>query len=205
MIPAFNVSGVLPPFTGETSVDPAGTSPYRTSIVEVVRRYCTSEARREILSGLLAYRARLRAVGIVNGFQWLDGSFVENVEIVRSRPPKDIDLVTFAYRPVQDINDWLRFLDEHQELFDSIRTSEMYKVDAYYVDLNIRPDLVVANTTYWHGLFSHQRETALWKGMLQVPISNDDDGARVILDQQDVQAGITDEVTTGAGGHAETA
>jgi hypothetical protein len=77
MIPAFNTSGVLPPF------DPAGTptnrnsmAPYRTTMVEIARRFCSSEARIAIMRGLINYRAELRAAGIVDGFQWIDGSFV---------------------------------------------------------------------------------------------------------------------------------
>ena len=37
------------------------------------------------------YRAALRAVGFDRGFQWLDGSFVED------RVPKDLDVVSFTY------------------------------------------------------------------------------------------------------------
>jgi hypothetical protein len=29
------------------------------------------------------------------GFQWLDGSFAEQIELLEGRPPKDIDVVSF--------------------------------------------------------------------------------------------------------------
>jgi hypothetical protein len=64
---------------------------------EVVLRYGVTAERAAILTGLLDYRAALRNVGIMDGFQWLDGSFVEDVEAIRSRPPSDIDVVTFAH------------------------------------------------------------------------------------------------------------
>lgn len=181
MIPPFNASGVLPPFTGVTAADPAGASPFKTTIVEAARRYCTSSERKEILAGLLSYRSRLRELGVVNGFQWLDGSFIEHVESTRSRPPADIDIVTFAARPVADQEDWRALFSANPEIFNPIRAKEVFKVDAYFVDLSIRPDLIVATTAYWFGLFSHQRDTALWKGMLQVPISCDDTAADEIV------------------------
>jgi hypothetical protein len=38
-------------------------------------------------------------VGIVEGFQWIDGSFIEDAEKSRGRPPADIDIITFGGRP----------------------------------------------------------------------------------------------------------
>ena len=75
-------------------------SPYTVSLSEVIKRHATSEARVRILTGLLDFRADLRAVGINDGLQWLDGSFVEDVEGIRGRAPADMDLVTFAHLPV---------------------------------------------------------------------------------------------------------
>ncbi|MGZ5068842.1 MAG: DUF6932 family protein, partial [Methylobacter sp.] len=74
MIPTLNQSGVLPPFVPELGpTDPAGMAPYRASISEFVQRYAHSNKRKTILKGFLTYRARLRALGITDGFQWLDG------------------------------------------------------------------------------------------------------------------------------------
>jgi hypothetical protein len=91
MIPAFSAAGVIPPFVG----DPAATgqrSPYRVSAVEVIGTFATSARRCDILQGWLKHRAALHSLGIVDGFQWLDGSFCEQLS---SREPNDIDLVTF--------------------------------------------------------------------------------------------------------------
>ena len=187
LIPLFNASGVLPPFTGDNSTDLAGTSPYKATVSEVIRRFSTSDERRDILSGLLSYREEMRSLGIESGFQWLDGSFVENAEVTRSRPPKDVDIVTFAYRPNVSNDDWISIIDRNPQVFDSQAAKEKFKVDAYYVDLNIPADLVVQSTTYWYGVFSHQRVTSLWKGMVQVNIMCDDHIARTILNGQDTQ------------------
>jgi len=40
----------------------------------------------------------------------------------------------------------------------------------------------VKDTSYWYGLFSHQRETAVWKGMIELPLASDDEAAVKILE-----------------------
>jgi hypothetical protein len=99
VIPAFNHSHALPPFEGERMTS-AHSSPYVITSSELVRRFSFSAPRCLILDGLIRYRAELRALGFVGGFQWLDGSFVEDIEGREARPPHDIDVVTFAH-PLQ--------------------------------------------------------------------------------------------------------
>lgn len=53
----------------------------------LVKRFATSAERIEILLVLIAYRTELRSLGFLDGFQWIDGSFVEQIEITRNRPP----------------------------------------------------------------------------------------------------------------------
>lgn len=186
MIPEFNQSGVLPPFIPEQGpTAPAGMAPYRTSITEFVQRYAQSHERITILKGLLAYRARLREIGVVDGFQWVDGSFVENVEKNRGRPPSDIDLVTFACRPDEnhDLDKWRALINQNEELFKPDLSKKIFICDAYYVDLNSHPVHVVNSTKYWFGLFSHQKDSYLWKGMIEIPILCNDDEAKEILKQ----------------------
>src|ERR1700686_1977956 len=96
LIPTNTISGILPPFTGPTSAVRAMCSPYASTIGEFVLRYAVSVERNAILKGLLDYRAALQNIGVSTGFQLLDGSFVEDVENIRLRPPGDIDVVTFA-------------------------------------------------------------------------------------------------------------
>jgi hypothetical protein len=59
-------------------------------------------------------------------------------------------------------------------LFNNKYCKDTYKVDAFYVDLHTSPHLVADNARYWFGLFSHQRATYLWKGCLQVDLSEDE-------------------------------
>jgi hypothetical protein len=176
MIPAFNASGVLPPYVGADPANRTLVSPYDVSASELVGRFATSPDRAAILAGLLTYREQLRAAGIVIGYQWLDGSFVEDIELLESRAPGDVDVVTFAYRPVAAADDasWLAFFHSNLHLFDPQALKAQLKCDAYYVDLGKRPDLVVADTSYWYGLFAHQRRSGLWKGMLRLSLNSDD-------------------------------
>lgn len=181
-IPANTVSGVLPPYIGKTSADSANVSPYEADISDVIMRYSTSPERVKILTGLLQYRKALAALGIVDGFQWLDGSFVEDVESIRSRPPSDIDLVTFAYRTTDDPDAWDQIVMANPQVFDPEEAKAKFKCDAYFVDLSVNAELLVGNTAYWFNLFSHQRgAAATWKGMIRVSLTSDDAGAELFL------------------------
>ncbi|RSE88615.1 DUF6932 family protein [Achromobacter denitrificans] len=180
MIPAFNISGVLPPFTGAEPGNRAQMSPYKSTVLDMARHLGTSLQRVELLIGLLMYRTALKASGVSLGFQWIDGSFVEDVEVTRGRPPADIDVVTFGRLPGTP----QEFLAAHEHLLDARRTKQMYKCDAYFVDLGKDSTKLVDDTRYWFGLFSHQRETSLWKGMLQINLDEDDSDATQYLEAQ---------------------
>lgn len=187
MIPDLTQSGVLPPFIPELGpTDRAAQAPYRATITEFVKRYSHSKERRAILNGLLAYRNKLRTLGITEGFQWLDGSFVENTEVIRSRPPSDIDLVTFASRPPAcvDQNQWNNLVSANSDVFLPDLSKKTYICDAYFVDLNVDPIHIVNSTKYWFGLFSHQRDSYLWKGMIEIPLICSDDEAKELLEQE---------------------
>ncbi len=186
MIPELNQSGVLPPFIPEYGpTDSAGMAPYQTTILEFVQRYSQSNERVEILKGLLAYREQLRNIGVTDGFHWIDGSFVENIEENQGRPPSDIDLVTFAFRPAEnhDQAKWKAFVNQNKEIFTPELSKDKFICDAYYVDLSIHPVHIVNSTKYWFGLFSHQRDSYLWKGMVEIPILCNDDEAKVFIEQ----------------------
>jgi hypothetical protein len=95
MIPAWNIAAVLPPIRPGAAGQSPDRSPDKASFSEVVERFAKSPARLEILRGLLKYRTELRSRGIASGFQWLDGSFMENKEVLLAEAPNDIDVVTF--------------------------------------------------------------------------------------------------------------
>lgn len=185
MIPDFNISSVLPPYVGEDGpAQPHSASPYVATMSGVVLRFGTSSARLEILLGLLNYRKALRDQGIESGFQWLDGSFVENVEETRGRPPGDIDVVTFFKRPLGHIDDtsFAEFVKTNMNLFNPLELKTAFRCDAYAVDLDTDPEYLVGDTSYWYGLFSHQRDSFLWKGMVRVDLSSDDEHAQELVE-----------------------
>ena len=159
-------------------------SPYPTCMLEFAARFSASSARADLLLSLLDFRSALRAAGIVEAFQWIDGSFVEDIENIRGRPPGDIDVVTFGRIP--DSADQVAFRAwtvTHQALFDPRVTKRLFQCDAYFVDIGKSPQRVVDDTRYWYGLFSHQRETFLWKGMIQIPLNSNDEEAREMLQE----------------------
>lgn len=191
MIPAHNQSGVLPPFIpAATPIGRGATAPYPVSLIDIARRFATHEERMQILQGLTSYIKVLREVGIVEGFLWLDGSFVEKVESTRCRPPNDMDIVTFSYRPKEskEANDWLKLIHSRPDLFDPKASKKQYHCDAYFVDMSVHPRLLVDQTKYWFGLFSHQRETFLWKGMLEVSLQEDEPDLMAFLSEGDRHA-----------------
>jgi hypothetical protein len=185
MIPTTTLSGVLPPFIGESPAARTLVSPYRSSMRDFVSRYCSSPERAGLLAGFLEYRRALRGEQIVDGFQWVDGSFIENVESLRGRPPADIDVVTFARRPADVAADeaWAAWVSDHfAACLNPEGIKELYHCHAFFIDLDKCSDFLVRDTSYWYGLFSHQRETALWKGMVELPLASDDDEAAKILE-----------------------
>lgn len=177
MIPEHNQSGVLPPFLPGSAPSNLGSmAPYKVSLLQVAQRFAVNEDRIKILEGFVGYRSALREVGFYSGFQWIDGSFVEKPELIYGRPPRDIDIITFSPRPEQfhDPKKWQDFMQTRLDLFDPEAIKKKYFCDAYFVDLLTHPLFLVNQTAYWFGLFSHQRETFLWKGMLEVPMTEED-------------------------------
>ena len=187
MIPKFDQNGVLPPYIGSTPTVKASRAPYRVGPREVVERFAFSSERRKILHGFFEYRRALRNYGISNGFQWVNGSFIEDCESVRQRPPNDIDLVTLVLRPngYQDNQQWHAHVDTNAELRDLLLNPEYikssFRCDAYVIDLGADARQVALSSAYWYGLFSHQRGTSLWKGLLQVDLLADDGEAISLL------------------------
>ena len=137
-------------------------------------QFSTSPHRQNLLSGLLSFRSALHGVGINAGFQWLDGSFLEWVESSRSCPPNDIDAVTFYIVPSGQTQQTLEA--SHPQLFDHDYIKDNYHVDAYFFELKGSTlGRLISESTYWYSLWSHQRNSLLWKGYLQIDLSPTDD------------------------------
>jgi hypothetical protein len=177
MIPQPTIDGILPPFQGiEPGASTALMSPYEVGPLDVVQRFGTTDPRKAILKNWLDHRAALRHLGIVEGLQWLDGSFVEE------KDPKDLDLVTFTYRPAaaQDGVTWTALLRANQNLFKRPLVKQTYNLDTFFLDMNGNPETLVSMARYLLQLFSHQRESFLWKGMLQVRLEDTGEDAQAM-------------------------
>jgi hypothetical protein len=79
-IPSWGAQGLIPPIDVMNPTS-ANRSPYRASLTDFVLRFSTTPERRGILDGLLRYRSALHGVGLTTGFQWVNGSFLEHIEV----------------------------------------------------------------------------------------------------------------------------
>lgn len=173
MIPKWNSNHVLPPVNDDNACG-IDRSPYSVSLCKFVKCFAASLARVDILKGFLTYRAHLHSAGIVNGFQWLDGSFVENIEQLELRAPHDIDVVTFFQLP--DGEDEQSFIKKYRTLFHSTFTKKVFHVDAYLLPiLGQRLDReTVGVISYWYSMWSHRRDHS-WKGFIMVDLDPEED------------------------------
>lgn len=171
MIPEWNNEGLIPPID---AANPLSTyrSPYETNLISIVDRFASSNERCEILQGFLDHRAALHQMGLVEGFQWLDGSFMEHVELIDGRPPADVDVVTFL--PIDD--ECFEGLTSAQQrlLIDNAWIKEHYKVDFYAQSLRDDPSFLVSMSAYWYSMWSHRRSMR-WKGFLKIDLAPQDD------------------------------
>lgn len=180
ILPHWNADGVLPPVRPEVAGNSPERSPYRVSLGGFVDRFATSPERMVILDGLLRFRGELHALGIVSGFQWLDGSFLEQIEFLESRHPRDMDIVTFFDLPAGE--DQRSLFQKAKQLFDQKHLKVTYRVDGYFSVLGQLVDAwQVQSISYWYSMWSHRRD-GLWKGFVQVDLDPSQDAdARAIL------------------------
>ncbi len=166
-IPAWNPQGLLPPIDSElpTSIQ---RSPYPVTLLDVVMRFSSSPERRSVLTGFLDYRVALHQIGITEGFQWLDGSFLEDIETLERRAPRDMDVVTFMHTPAH-------FADADLATLDRDNAKTQFRVDAYIVELDEMPPGGLVNmSAYWYSMWSHRRNQS-WKGFLRIDLAASED------------------------------
>jgi hypothetical protein len=186
-IPKHTAGGVLPPFVGLVpGGERAHQSPYRTTIEELIARFATSEKRRMIAEGFLRFRRELRTIG-VTAIQWVDGSYIDSMK----REPNDVDVVSLLQAPEA----WATGIPEDVEkavaaVTDRSVVKERFHVDALFVELGGDQLSLAREIAYWYGLFSHARESFVWRGILEVELasSDDDAGAFEILRMMNEQA-----------------
>ncbi len=184
-IPCWNSQGVIPPINPSTPTM-MDRSPYIVQLTDIVMHFGISSQRLSILASFLDYRSTLHNAGLINGFQWVNGSFLENIETIDQRSPNDIDIVTFFYLP--DGITQISFVSQLPDIFRHDFTKQKYHVDSYFVPLNSgSPETLVELSTYWYSMWSHRRNEQ-WKGYLQIDLApTDDPTAKANLDNMTSQ------------------
>ncbi|MBF0136002.1 MAG: hypothetical protein HQL65_07160 [Magnetococcales bacterium] len=180
-IPHWNIAGVIPPVNSARG-NSSDRSPYPVSLLDLVERFSTSPERMKILDGLLRCRAALHGLGLTQGFQWLNGSFLEHVEKLEKRSPRDIDVVTFYHLPPGETQRSL--IEKNATLFDLQQSKNIYFVDHYLQQMRSdQLERLVTKSVYWYSMWSHRRDKS-WKGYLQINLAPDEDAAaRTGLDE----------------------
>jgi hypothetical protein len=178
-IPDFDHNMVLPPHLGNPVI-PSDLSPYLCTTFDLCQKLGTTPERRAILDKFLDFRERLRTEGLTTGFQWLDGSFLEDVETRLGRPPADLDVVTVYWG--YDIQFQMGLAARLPEFANPRLAKATYSLDHYPLDADNSPQTTVEWARYWSLLFSHNR-LGVWKGMLKIDLDTprDDLAARAEL------------------------
>lgn len=171
MIPPFNHNFVIPPNVGNPAII-ENVSPYICDIMEFCNHFSTSKERVRIMKGFVEFRLQLVQYGVIHGFQWIDGSFTENVEEREKRAPNDIDVVTF-FKGIPN-SAFPLIQNNFPEFISSKLSKQKYLVDHYPFQYDYKPELTVQMTKYWCQLFSHNRK-GVWKGILQLPLYEESD------------------------------
>ncbi len=172
-IPPWTAEGVLPPIDATQPASPE-RSPYVVSLTDCVLRFGDTGERRVVLDGLLRYRAALHTLGLVSGFQWLDGSFLEHVELLEGRAPNDVDVVSF-YRLPSGVSQ-TQLAVRAASLLSHASVESRYRVDAYLVHLGMEPERLTRQTAYWYSMWAHRRNN-LWKGFVKIDLAPTEDAS----------------------------
>jgi hypothetical protein len=179
-IPAFDGRGFLPPFLGADETTPS-RSPYDATMSELVVSLGTTPPRQNLIFGLLRYRELLGSFGYTSGVQFIDGSFVEDVETREARDPGDIDVFSFLMQPAQYVGNvalWqsMGFPQWAAEVVNQNLNKQRYQLDTYGMVVDQGGPLEMMNATiYWYSLFSHKKVAQDWKGFVIIPLNPADD------------------------------
>lgn len=176
----FDHRGLIPPFVGKaTDFD---RSPYFVSLLEFVDFFTTGRREFDILKRItllknfMEYRKMLHSSGLTSGFQWVNGSFVTNKEEIKKEAPNDIDVVTIFI--LGSGISQQSFAYQYPYLFDNEAIKNGLHIDSHYLVLeqsNVNLESLIEQINYWNNLWSHQRDTLLWKGYIRLDLSPDQD------------------------------
>ncbi|AYA02133.1 hypothetical protein BEN74_04120 [Acinetobacter sp. WCHAc010034] len=174
------MAGLIPPIRPGVPGHSADRSPYVVDISSVILRFATTPKRIQILKGFLEFRQNFYALGVIDGFQWVDGSFCQDIETIESRDPGDIDVVTFFYTP-QGVDLTAELIESITNLLNSEYTKPRFNVDAYGMQLGTTFTASTVQTlSYWYSMWSHRKSDNMWKGFVQVPLSPTEDKQAII-------------------------
>jgi hypothetical protein len=177
--------GLLPPFAG-TDPTTLARSPFLATMGELVAQLGGTPERRQLLRNLIAYRALLSGDGYNTGLQFIDGSFVEDIERSENRAPRDIDVFSLVDIPPKYLADrtlWsasgLQFWNT--EIADRNKNKSRFALDTYALLFQELPAIgLISGVIYWYSLFSHQRTTLAWKGFVALLLDPQGDQAALI-------------------------
>jgi hypothetical protein len=181
-LPTFNMRGLLPPINGPDDTH-ADRSPYFCTMTELCSALGTSDHRKGLLRNLIGYRALIASDDFVEGVQFINGSFVENIEEIEGRNPNDIDVFSILAPPAKYVNSPALWQTTgsvfwQNEIVDNLKNKTRFSVDCYALMLNISNlGDFLRQSLYWYSLFSHKRSNHEWKGFAAVPLNSTDDQA----------------------------
>ncbi len=167
MIPNFDHNQVLPPHLGNP-VSITDLSPYLCTSEELCHKFCTSPERTSILKNYLHFREKIRSLGLINAIQWIDGSFLEDIEKQEKRAPRDLDCITIYWE--YDMPFQIKLVGLFPEFYHPVLSKRNYQLDHYPFDAGFSPVKTVEMTRYWSQLFSHNRN-GVWKGLLSLQLN----------------------------------
>jgi hypothetical protein len=178
VIPDWNDQHVIPTVRDVPEDEqglPINRSPFGATLQELVQYFAITPERITLIRDLMNYRDALYAAGVDDGFQWINGSFVEHVELQqwRGKDPKpndiDIDIVTFYFPPVDPPSNLA-------DLFDLTVTREKFNIDAYAITLGTELTTHMIHTiSYWQSMWSTRRRDHMPKGFIHVELDPDND------------------------------
>jgi hypothetical protein len=181
-LPPFDMRGLLPPVNGIDDTHP-DRSPYFCTMTELCSAMGTSDHRKALLRNLIEYRALIASDDFVEGIQFINGSFVENIEVNEGRHPKDIDVFSILMPPAKYVSTpslWQTTgsVFWQTEIADNPKNKARFSLDVYGLMVNVRNlGPFLQQSLYWYSLFSHKRSNHEWKGFAAVPLNMADDKA----------------------------
>jgi len=169
-IPAFNDTHLLPPYRGEEGDERehGNLSPYLCTTLELCKVFGKTKERIEMLQGLILFRERLIKENIISGFQWLYGSFSEEIEILEKRSPNDIDLITFFWNISHD--DLMNLTESFPEFFNIEKSKKIFNLDHLNLDIGRSPAFSMNAISDMMQLCTHSRY-GIWKGILRLELN----------------------------------